>query len=240
MKRQGEAISFRTPVRGTMRLTVSLLCLLSLGLLAACDHSPGVADIPAQHFTSTLNLLGRGEGSVAGQIVFPSEYTQRSATFSLDRVKFATEPDGRFLVRTVPAGQHTLGVYLPGFDPIERTLEVRNKELANVQRLALQPAWGKVLGRVVGPDGASAAGLQVLLQPYGIASTTDRDGIFQFLGVGAGDHVVAVNAPGFLPLQRPLHLASNEVRNLGILPVQRVLQPAAQTAAQTAALQRGG
>jgi Carboxypeptidase regulatory-like domain len=209
-----------------MRFPALLACLALAFPLAACDSSPQSSDIPAVRYTSTLNAMGKSSGSLAGQIVFPSAYSQHSTTFYVDDLAFATQPDGRFWVRTIPAGSHQLRVFQPGFDAIVRTVLVHRSELQNVQRLVLHPAWGKVVGRVVNESGESAPGVVVRLKSYGLASATDRDGIFQFLGLGAGDHVLDLDGPGYEPLRREVRLQGNEARNLGLIRVQRRINTA--------------
>ncbi len=202
------------------RLPLALLAFAAaMSGLAACDKSPESTDIPAQRFTSQLNVLGKPAGSVTGQIVYPSEFAQRSTTFQLNDEVFATLPDGRFWVRTIPSGDYLLRVYMTGFEPILRPVRIERAHLADVQRLMLMPARGRVLGRLVYSDGRSAAGVALSLRPYNMAGRTDQDGIFQFYGVGAGVHMLNVDDQRLSPQQREVRLGANEVRNLGNISV---------------------
>jgi hypothetical protein len=50
-------------------------------------------------------------------------------------------------------------------------------------------------------------------------AVTDGDGIFQFLGVSAGDHTLKVKDPRFFAGNQHFSLSSNELRNLGNIRV---------------------
>jgi hypothetical protein len=110
---------------------------------------------------------------------------------------------------------------VPGFEPIVRPVRVAATETTETQPLKLQPARGRLAGRVVTDDGRSAAGATVRLDPYGLVGSTDKDGIFQFLGIGGGEHLLAVQCLGCDREERTLQLQPNEARNLGILTVKR-------------------
>jgi hypothetical protein len=206
------------------------LVALAVIALAGCDRSPDSTDVPSQHYTSRINLIGKPAGSLRGQVVFPSAYSQRSAAFYVNGVQLATQPDGRFWVRSIPAGDHLLRVYVPGFEPVVRTIRIGGAQVTDAQVLALHPAWGRVLGRVVTDDGRSAAGAMVRLEPYGLIGAADKDGIFQFMGVGAGEHLLAVQCAGCDPAEQALKMQPNETRNLGILTIHRRADTAADPA----------
>jgi len=192
-----------------------------LALLAGCDKSPESPDVPAQSYTSRINLIGKSAGSVKGQIAFPSAYSQRSAPFFVNGVQLATQPDGRFWVRGIPAGDHLLRIYVAGFEPIVRPLRVLAAQVTDAQALTLRPARGRIVGRIVTDDGRSAAGAVVRLDPYGLIGSADKDGIFQFLGIGAGEHLLGVQCVGCERGEWALRLEPNEARNLGIVTVHR-------------------
>lgn len=193
------------------------LLLLSAALLVAaagCQPARDSADIQAQPYTSRLNLLGKASGGLAGRIVFPSEFTQRSATFFIDQVRFATLPDGRFRVSDIPGGKHQVRVMIPGFEPVALEVDVSGGEVA-LKPIELRMARGKVIGRLVDEQGKSAPGIAVRLAPHGGATHTDQDGIFQFLGVGPGELILRVDDPYFTPQPQRFVLERGEQRNLG-------------------------
>jgi hypothetical protein len=177
--------------------------------------------VQSQAYTSRLNVIGKPNGGVAGRIVFPSEFTQRSATFYVDQVKFASLPDGRFRVSTVPAGEHQVRVFAPGFEPTMVPVVVRDGTEAALQPIQLRIARGKVIGRLVDERGKSASGIAVHLNPHGGATLTDQDGIFQFLGVGPGEIMLGVDDPYFTPQPQRFMLSRDEQRNLGNVRVGR-------------------
>src|SRR5574341_1905266 len=203
--------------------------LLSLALVLAgvfgCNRQSEFTDIPAQSYTSRLNLLGKGGGSLTGRLVFPSEYTQRSAVFFVDGVKFTTQPDGRFHVTSVPVGAHELRVQMQGFEPVTAPVAVADKQEASVGVLKLRMARGVVIGRLVDPQGRSASGVSVSLKPHGGSTYSDQDGIFQFMGVGPGDLTLAVADPYFAQRGMQFRLGQDERRNLAISPVPIISAP---------------
>ena len=85
--------------------------------------------------------------------------------------------------------------------------------------LAMDPRAGRVVGRLVLPDGTSAAGVQIRLDRYPNAIASDKVGIFQFMGVGAGSYRLIVSDTRFAAAERTLDLRSGELRNLGVIPV---------------------
>jgi hypothetical protein len=198
--------------------------------VSGCDKSPDSSDVPAQAFTSRVNLIGHTAGSLKGQFAYPSAFTQRSTPFYVDGVQLMSQPDGRFFVRSIPAGDHELRAYVTGYEPVLRGVRIAGSQLSDAQVLALQPARGKLIGRIVTDDGRSAAGATVHLQPYGLIGTADRDGIFQFMGIGGGEHRLAVQCPGCESEERLVRLQSNESRNIGVLTVTRRAETAAQPA----------
>jgi hypothetical protein len=198
-----------------MRNSLLLLSAALLATVAGCQPVRDSADIQAQPYTSRLNLLGKPSGGVTGRIVFPSEFTQRSATFFIDQVRFATLPDGRFRVSDIPGGTHQVRVMVPGFEPVALQVDVSGGGEVALKPIELRMARGKVIGRLVDEQGKSASGIAVRLAPHGGATYTDQDGIFQFLGVGPGELTLRVDDPYFTPQPQRFVLERGEQRNLG-------------------------
>ena len=217
-------------------LTLILSALLAMAAVG-CSSSSDSDDVQAQAFTSRLSLIGKGSGGVTGRVIFPSEFTQRSAAFYVDQVKFATLPDGRFRVTTIPVGQHEVRVLASGFEPVTVPVSVRDGNELAMKPIQLRIARGKVIGRLVDEKGQSATGIAVHLKPFGGATYTDQDGIFQFMGVGPGDLVLGVDDPYFTRQPQRFLLTPDEQRNLGNITVGR-----AQTSVsgRTAELAHGG
>jgi hypothetical protein len=219
-------------------MCVSRWCTVALTIagalwLAGCDKSPESTDIPTQNYTSRINLIGKTSGSLSGQVVFPSAHSQHSTPFYVNGVQLSTLPDGRFWVRSIPAGDHLLRVYVPGFEPIVQAVRIAKNQVTETGGLTLRPTSGRLVGRIVVDDGRSAAGAQVRLEPYGLIGSTDRDGIFKFMGVGAGDLVLAVQCAGCDRQELPVRLQSNEARNLGIVTIHRRADTAGETVVPT-------
>jgi hypothetical protein len=224
-----EGRALRVDCMRVSNLAVLALAVAGAFLAAACDKSPASPDIPAQHYTSRINLIGKPAGSLKGQVVFPSAYSQRSSPFFVNGVQLSTLPDGRFWVRGIPVGDHELRIYVPGFEPIVRAVRIAGSQVTDTQVLALKPTQGKLVGRIVTDDGRSAAGATVRLEPYGLIRSTDKDGIFQFFGVGGGEHLLGVQCTGCDRGEWSVRLQSNETRNLGIVTIHRRTATAGDT-----------
>lgn len=196
-----------------------LLVACSALALTGCDLGGNGADVPAQTYVNGLTAAVTKTGDLRGQILFPSEYAQHSIRFTLDDVTFVTHPDGRFLVSNVPVGKHALEVRIKGYEPVQRSVAMENGHTVNLEPVHLVDARGKVLGRLVAEKGHSAEGVEVRLTPDDGVAMTDADGIFQFLGVSAGDHTLMVKDPRFFAGNQHFKLSNNESRNLGNIRV---------------------
>lgn len=202
-------------------LFVPLLLLGMLVALVACERSVAVTDVPAQHFASLLQSLGEPSGELSGQVLFPSEYAQRSVVLHVDSTPFVTHPDGRFRIVRVPAGIHRLVVHAIGFEPLKRTVAVPKDGAVRLEALRLNVARGRVFGRLVYLDGDAAGDMPIRLEPGGVSTTTGADGIFQFVGVPGGDYVMELVDPRFYTKALRFDLPSGGARNLGVLNVFR-------------------
>ena len=156
-----------------------------------------------------------------GQILFPSEYAQHSIRFELDDVTFVTHPDGRFRITNVPAGAHKLDVRIKGYEPVQAAVTIVDGQTMALEAVRLKEARGKVIGRLVQDKGHSAEGVELHMVPDDGVATTDGDGIFQFLGVSAGNHTLMVKDPRFFAGNQHFTLSSNERRNLGNIRVYK-------------------
>jgi hypothetical protein len=209
-----------SPARSMSKFNVLLAACLAL-LFAGCNLGGQGADIPAQTYVNGLTAVVSATGDVRGQILFPSEYAQHSIRFALDDLTFVTHPDGRFRVNNVPAGDHRLDVHITGYEPLRLPLHVQDGAMVALEPLRLLEARGRVLGRLVLEKGRSADGVEVHLVPDEGVAVTDGDGIFQFLGVSAGDHTLMVKDTRFFAGNQHFKLASNEQRNLGNIRVYK-------------------
>lgn len=196
-------------------------------LVTGCD---GGGDVPAQAYVNGLTAAVSKTGQLRGQILFPSEYAQHSIRFALDDLTFVTHPDGRFHISNVPLGQHWLDVRIKGYESRRVSLVVTDGKPMVLDPVRLVEARGKVLGRLVADKGGSAGGVEVQLVPDTGVALTDADGIFQFLGVGAGDHTLVVKDPRYFAGNQHFRLASNEARNLGNIRVFPQTRGATRTA----------
>lgn len=190
-------------------------------LLAACGGVPDEYRLPSQGFAKVLELNGRDSGTLYGRILFSSAYTQRSVRFTLDGRTFITQPDGRFLVERIPAGSHKVSILVKNYEPISQEITINGENPVEGGPWRLKMARGKVIGRLVAEDGASAAEVEMRLLPLGGMAKTDADGIFQFIGVNSGQHVLRVMDPQYFTYNREFSLNIGEQRNLGNIKVFR-------------------
>lgn len=107
----------------------------------------------------------------------------------------ASGADGRFEVRGVPEGKHTLS-----FSGAERSSRQMDEVAAGTQNLRVELERGlKIAGRITGADGKPLAGSQVHLsrtddKAHGWAMTDD-EGNFAADGIAPGDYKVRVLVP---------------------------------------------
>ncbi len=214
------------------RLWVCLAAALLL-LLAGCSRPAETYGVRAQQYGRLFEYFGADTGTVYGRILFPSEYLQRSALLVIDGNAFVSNLDGRFLIEDVPEGSHALSLHLKGFEPMQRRITVLPDRYNPAGELHLILARGLVIGRTVDEKGQSAVDIPVQLSPTNETVLTDKDGIFQFVGVNAGEHLLEIpDERYFMPLQR-FDLERGEQRNLGIISVSRVSRPAGSATAET-------
>ena len=190
-------------------------------LLAACGGVPDEYRLPSQEFAKVLELNGRESGTLYGRILFSSAYTQRSVRFTLGGRTFITQPDGRFLVELIPAGSHKLSILVKNYEPISQEIRINGEIPVEGGTWRLKMARGKVIGRLVAENGASASDVEMRLLPLGELAKTDADGIFQFIGVNSGQHVLRVMDSQYFTYNREFSLNIGEQRNLGNIKVFR-------------------
>ncbi|MDH4121045.1 MAG: carboxypeptidase regulatory-like domain-containing protein [Deltaproteobacteria bacterium] len=196
--------------------------ILGAGLTFSGVAWAGEDVVPPQKFASLVDTYGKPQGRISGRILFPSEYSQRSVTFSFSGRSFVTLPDGRFVIERIPLGQHVLVVRTLGYDPVEMHVKVNSASPLALKDIRIKMARGQVSGRLVTPDGSSAANISLKLTEHGGATTTSSDGLFTFMGVPAGSHTLLVEDPRFqTPGDIQVEMAPNSRRNLGVIQVSK-------------------
>jgi len=215
---------------------MSKICFLAAFICAlavsGCDLGGSGGDVPAQSYVNGLTAVVSRTGNLRGQILFPSEYAQHSIRFTVDEVTFVTHPDGRFRISNIPSGEHRLDVRIKGYEPVRIAVAVGDGQTLALDALRLKEARGKVIGRLVQDKGTSAEGVELQLVPEDGVATTDGDGIFQFLGVSAGEHTLRVKDPRYFAGNQHFKLSSNERRNLGNIRVYRQTRGDPRTASR--------
>ena len=208
-----------------MKALASMLLALLVLAAGGCTSEKSEEQIPAQDYMSYLGAFGKKTGEISGRISYPSEYNQRSTVFSINDIDFVTYPDGRFLVRRLPEGEHRLTVNISGFEPYETSLVVREGQQLETDVIEMVMARGEVVGRMVDDKGRSAVGMHVLLNPTGGMAVTDKDGIFHFIGVRKGTHTLTIKDNSFFAKNKHFDVKGSEKRNLGLIHVYRKSTP---------------
>ncbi|MDH4246484.1 MAG: hypothetical protein OEW39_01555 [Deltaproteobacteria bacterium] len=201
-------------------LLLTLFAGLALGL-ASCQKEADPDLVSAQEYSASLTNLGVEKGELRGRILFPHEYTQRSAVFTLNGNTFVTLPDGRFRIKGVPAGEITLEIIEKGYDPLTLRVAVQPGTITTMTPQRLVMARGRVLGRMIDEKGRSAEGITVRLIPSGKRVVTDKDGIFQFMAVPEGRHILTLDDKVFFMANRRVDLNRDEARNMGNIEIFR-------------------
>ena len=200
-------------------------------LLVGCNSAKEGTDIPLQNYATGLSQVDGPTGSLHGTIRFPSEYNQRTVSFVVNGRRFITQPDGRFNLKNIPVGQHSLQVLVKGYEPIESTFQIQEDTMTTLPATRLTTARGKLYGRLVSEAGGSASNISVKLSPQGGVAKTDNDGIFEFIGVQTGAYSLSVVDNKFFTYDRTISINSGENHNLGVIPVHpRVQMPVQRTA----------
>ena len=163
--------------------------------------------------TSNLDLTLKPAMSLSGRVQDPNGKPVTNATayimcyqedssFSISRQRISTDEQGRIHADALPPGQR-YGWYVSarGFGSAQGQMDAADPTADHYDfpTLVLKFANLKLAGRVLGLDGAPAAGVQIFMQgdgqPAGNA-VTDADGRFAFDAVCEGPVTVTANSKG--------------------------------------------
>ena len=191
-------------IRAARELIV-VAVLLSRASIALADQArPEI--VPIDPLTATIS------GRVTTETGGPIRRAEVRATSNGGLTRFATtDPEGRFVVRDLPAGAFTLHISKSGFVPLyfgqRRPFERRTTiQLLPGTRATADirlPRAGAITGRIVDQTGEPVMGARVQalrrriidgqrgLQTAGVADTTDDTGTFRVYGLPPGEYYVA-------------------------------------------------
>lgn len=189
----------------TARWLIVIAVLLSSAPIALADQArPEI--VPIDPLTATIS------GRVTTETGGPIRRAEVRATSNGGLTRFATtDPEGRFVVRDLPAGAFTLHISKSGFVPLyfgqRRPFERRTTiQLVPGTRATADirlPRAGAITGRIVDQTGEPVMGARVQalrrriidgqrgLQTSGVADTTDDTGTFRVYGLPPGEYYVA-------------------------------------------------
>ncbi len=152
-----------------------------------------------------MSLSGRVQDPNGQPITNATAYImcyQEDSSFSIGRQRISSDEQGRIHAEALPLGQR-YGCYVSarGFGSAQEQMDAANPSASHYDfpALVLKFANLKLAGRVLGQNGAPAAGVQIFLQgdgqPNGNA-VTDADGRFSFDAVCEGPVTVTANMKG--------------------------------------------
>ena len=195
-----------------MRLTAALVCALLLESTAVQAQVPGMParDVAAQK-TGTSQLSGRVLDAVTNKPL--RRATVRATTPELREGRSATtDADGRWTLRSLPAGKYTINVTKGGYvtlnygqrRPFEGGQQVDLAAGQAIDKLEMSlPRGGVITGRIVDEFGEPFAGIRVIpmrqrffngqrrLVAIGTGDVTDDIGQYRLHGLTPGEYYVS-------------------------------------------------
>ncbi len=132
-----------------------------------------------------------------------------------DRITVATDAEGAYKFKNVPAGPRYLQATAPGYATMTVSTLTFDKEEAVVRDLTLKIAEG-ICGRVVGPGNVGvpnalviAIGVSSLNQTGRAQTTTNENGDFCLDTLASGDYNLIANAKGWRSISRSNRVSTN-------------------------------
>ena len=190
--------------RATLGIVVFVLAVAGAHVGLAGQARPEI--VPIDPLTASIS------GRVTTETGAPLRRAEVRATSNGGLTRFTTtDPDGRYVVRDLPAGAFTLHVSKSGFVPLyfgqRRPFERRTTlQLVAGTRVSADirlPRAGAITGRIVDRTGEPVMGVRVQalrrrmvegvrgLQATGAADTTDDQGSYRVYGLPPGEYYVA-------------------------------------------------
>lgn len=159
-------------------------------LTTACDPSNPTPDV------------GLKSGQVAGLVRLDDADTAAGATVTVQDTGTTgtTGADGRFTLKDLSPGLHTLVVRTPHYREASETVEVKASETASVT-FVLQRERGGIAGTLQLEGGASTQGASVELTGTGLQTQADAQGYFAFTGVPTGTYTLRARKETYTPAE---------------------------------------
>ena len=130
------------------------------------------------------------------------------AALRLDGEPLGTAPLG---ASAIAAGEHRLAVEAPRYLPLEKTIEVTGRAIAQTISLELEPAWADIT------VASAPAGATITVGDATLGETPATVEVLQ------GEQTLSLRAPGFAEYRTTLDVVAGEPRDLGTI----ALTPAA-------------
>ena len=160
---------------------------------------------PRSNGEQTIRL--RGDSAISGRVIDTAYEPPRpipAATVRLDNSPIATRSNdkGQFIADGVPSGAARIIISAPGYIPCELSQRVRHDAPNPIGDIALA-GNSEVEGTVVAEsNGRPVKQAEVRVPGTAVATRTDDTGHYYLSGLPPGQFELAVEAPGYEPLQQ--------------------------------------
>jgi uncharacterized membrane protein len=185
----------------------------TIGFRYTTARKPKPAEVPPQKPTTqnpenqTPNVP---TGTLRGKITGDNGEPIADATVSVGDKSVQTGPDGSYVLNEVPLGKASVTVKKEGFEDrtVEADVTAGAGATADVStKHAIKP--GQLRGLIRAFSGKPLAAT-IRVEPLGVESKTDADGVFQ-IDVPPGTYEVVVTASGYATQRRKMQVDENGV-----------------------------
>lgn len=147
-------------------------------------------------------------GTLRGKVTGDKGEPVADATVSVGDRSVQTGPDGTYVLTEVPLGKAAVSVKAPGFEDRTIETEVGAPAAADISvKHAIKPGQLRGLIRAYSGKALSAT---IRVEPLGVETKTDADGVFQ-IDVPPGTYEVVVTATGYATQHRKMQVDENGV-----------------------------
>ncbi|NND82422.1 MAG: hypothetical protein HKN50_08335, partial [Gammaproteobacteria bacterium] len=191
-------------------------------------YSTALAIRALDHYQARTNGAQPGSGALSGFVLRAgSSEPLAAATVSLrdQGIEILTNADGHFIVPDLTAGSYTLVVSKPGFQTINRVVQVENGGIAQGGNIHLQPAPALgIFDGTVFDDQSREALSGALIELSGsnhYIATSASDGSWSIPAVQPGQYAYFIELAGYQPVSGTLQLDAGQtlLHHLGLLAV---------------------
>ncbi len=189
---------------------------------------PATITVPAERSNVPLIVSATRGGTVSGRIEQRSSkrgVTAQSVTLqSRDGTVFlsaATNSEGNFEIRGVPAGEYFISTDVEGFGATRQEISIDGGSLIDDLIIELDPA-SQIVGVLRTDSGPVTQGLVVVTDEFGLSlsGAVSHDGGFILDGLAPGRWTVRADLPQLFVNEQTVEFASGTTTDLGVLAAQ--------------------